>query len=210
MSAVHHPIFARCFAWMARHEPDAFVEHRRKTVEGLSGRVLEIGAGSGANFPHYDAAVTTVVAVEPEEHLRHIATHAARSAPVPVEVIDGVAESLPFEDASFDAGVASLVLCSVRDPARSLAELYRVIRPGGELRFYEHVVSERAGHAKFQSAIAPAWRFLAGGCHTNRDTVAAIERAGFQIQRVKRFDMEPVWLTYPVSPHAAGRALRPA
>lgn len=208
MSSVHHPVFARFFAWLSRNEPEAFVEHRRKTVAELSGRVVEVGAGAGANFRLYPTTVTEVVAVEPEPFLREKATAAARSAPVPVTVMDGVAESLPFEDASFDVGVASLVLCTVNDPAKALAELFRVIKPGGELRFYEHVVSQRSGHARFQRTIQPVWGFISGGCHAARDTTAAIEAAGFEITKLKRFDLGPIVLTYPVAPHAAGRALR--
>jgi ubiquinone/menaquinone biosynthesis C-methylase UbiE len=178
-------------------------------VHGLSGRVVEIGAGAGSNFGLYPKTVTEVVAVEPEPYLRAQAERAAQRAPVPVHVMAGTAEHLPFGNASFDAGVASLVLCSVDNPSRALAELFRVIRPGGTLRFYEHVRAQTAGHAAFQRAVDLVWPHLAGGCHTTRDTPSTIERAGFHIETLKRFDMEPKWLTYPVSPHAAGRALRP-
>ena len=175
----------------------------------MHGRVVEIGAGAGSNFALYPSTVVEVVALEPEPYLRANAVEAAGKAPVPVSVLAGTAESLPFEDGTFDAGVASLVLCSVDDPARALQELFRVIRPGGELRFYEHVRAETRGHAAFQHAADIVWPFFAGGCHTARDTPASIERAGFRIESMKRFDMEPKWLMYPVSPHAAGRAVRP-
>jgi len=204
-----HPLFARVFTAMSRREPDAFVEHRRKLVEGLSGRVVEIGAGAGSNFGLYPPTVTDVVALEPEPYLRTQAEAAARSAPVRVDVLAGAAEQLPFDDASFDAGVASLVLCSVDDPAIALGELFRVIRPGGTLHFYEHVLAQTRGHVRFQRAADIVWPFFAGGCHVTRDTPAAIERAGFRIETIKRFDMEPKWATYPFSPHAAGRAARP-
>src|SRR3954471_21395108 len=108
-------------------------------LAGLSGRVVEIGAGNGANFAHYPAAVTEVVAVEPEPFLREGAQRAAAGTPVRISVVDALGDQLPFEDASFDAAVACLVLCSVPDQARVLAELHRVVEPGGELRFYEHV-----------------------------------------------------------------------
>ena len=144
-ASVHHPIFARLFAWGASNAPAEQTEHRRGCWQGLSGRVIEVGAGNGLNFPHYPPEVTEVLAVEPEPYLRgEGARRRPRRRPVPVRVVDGLADSLPAEDASFDAGVASLVLCSVPDQAVALAELRRVIRPGGELRFYEHVRAQDA------------------------------------------------------------------
>ena len=124
-----------------RHETED--EHRRKLLEGLSGRVIEVGAGNGLNFSLYPHTVEKVVAVEPEPTLREAAREEAKEAQVEIEVVDGVASELPAEDASYDAVVASLVLCSVRDQAEALAEMRRVLKPGGELRFYEHVISHR-------------------------------------------------------------------
>src|SRR5205807_8974852 len=139
---VRHPIAARLIERAMRSgEEHGQAEHRQRLLAGLSGRVVELGAGSGINFRHYPSTVTEVVAVEPEAYLRQVAQEAAEAAPVPVRVVDAVSGNLPLEDASCDAGVVSLVLCSVPDQARALAELARVIRPGGELRFYEHVVS---------------------------------------------------------------------
>src|SRR6184192_3710117 len=112
-------------------------------LEGLAGRVLEVGAGNGLNFVHYPDTVTEVVAIEPEPFLRARAEEAANLTTVPIRVVDGVAGRLPVDDQSMDAAVASLVLCSVPDQAAALAELRRVIRPGGQLRFYEHVHSDR-------------------------------------------------------------------
>src|SRR4051794_5210796 len=135
-----HPIFARAYIKGAPGaEKRGVAEHRRENLAGLSGRVLELGAGNGLNFAWYPEAVSEVVAVEPEPTLREAAVAAAGQASVPVTVVGGVADALPFDDESFDAAVASLVLCSVPDQARALAELRRVVRPGGELRFYEHV-----------------------------------------------------------------------
>ena len=134
-ASVHHPIFARLFAWGASNAPAEQTEHRRRVLEGLRGRVIEVGAGNGLNFPHYPAGVTEVIAVEPEQYLRTKAAAAAAEAPVPLRVVDGLADSLPGGDGEFDAAVASLVLCSVPDQASALAELRRVLRPGGELRF---------------------------------------------------------------------------
>ena len=114
-------------------------DHRRRLLTGLTGRVLEVGAGNGLNFPHYPATVTEVLAVEPEPYLRRLALAAARSAPVPVRVVAGTAEALPVPDGAVDAVVASLVLCTVAELDQALAEVGRVLRPGGTLRFYEHV-----------------------------------------------------------------------
>src|SRR5205807_4996181 len=130
-----------------------------------------------------------------------LAEKAAATAPIAVRVVDGVSGNLPLEDASCDAAVVCLVLCSVPDQGRALAELARVIRPGGELRFYEHVVSRRPLEAGLQHlADATFWPRLAGGCHQSRDTGAAIERAGFRIETFDRFPFSPAALM-PAGPH---------
>ena len=185
-------------------------EHRRKLLAGLSGRVVEVGAGSGANFAHYPTTVNEVVAVEPEPYLRERAQRAAALAAVSVSVGDGGADRLPGDAGSFDAGVAALVLCTVPDQQRSLAELFRVIRPGGELRFYEHVVAHRKWEARYQRfADATFWPHVAGGCHLARDTTTGIERAGFQIETCERFPFTPAPFL-PPDPHILGIARRPA
>ncbi len=127
---VHHPIFARLFTCLRpQGERKGKADHRRAMLHGLSGRVVEVGAGNGLNFGNYPGTVDEVVAVEPEAYLREQATRAAAGAPVPVRVVDGLAHRLPREEGSVDAGVASLVVCSVPDQAAALAELRRVIRP---------------------------------------------------------------------------------
>lgn len=206
---VHHPIFARLFArFSAEAEEAGQSEHRQELLAGLTGRVIELGAGNGLNFAYYPPSVTELVAVEPESYLRGLAEEAAKSAPVPVRVVDGLASRLPVEDAGFDAAVASLVLCSVADQAEALAELRRVIRPGGELRFYEHVRGERPGLVRAQRAADLLWPRLAGGCHTSRDTAGAIEQAGFAIESCRRFSFRPCVLVYPITPHVLGIARR--
>ena len=117
-------------------------DHRRRLLAGLTGRVLEVGAGNGLNFQHYPAAVTEVLAIEPEPYLRRLALAAARRAPVPIRVVAGTAEALPALDGAVDVVVASLVLCTVTDLDQALAETRQVLRPGGKLRFYEHVRAE--------------------------------------------------------------------
>ena len=208
-SAVHHPVFARLWSAMSRHEPAEIRRHRDELLAGMSGRVIEVGAGSGSNFAHYPATVEEVVAVEPEPYLRERARAAAAGADVRIEVLDGDADHLPADDASFDGAVACLVLCSVPNQARALAELRRVLRPAGELRFYEHVLSDRPLLALSQRAVDRAfWPRAFGGCHTARDTPAAIEAAGFQIEHRRRMWVNPVPIAFPVASHAIGRARR--
>jgi ubiquinone/menaquinone biosynthesis C-methylase UbiE len=198
-----HPVFARAFALLMRAGAGMLEQYRRELVEGLAGRVVEVGAGSGASFPYYPPGVNEVVAVEPEPYLRRLAEQAAGAAPVPVRVVPGLAEELPLADGSFDAAVVSLVLCSVGDPDRALAEIRRVLRPGGELRFWEHVIAPDGRRlASLQRALDRVWPRLAGGCHAGRDTVAAIERAGFAIERCRRFDIG----RSPTAPHVLGAA----
>ena len=208
MSEIKHPLFARVYIWLSRGR-DPEVEHRQALLAGIEGRVIEVGAGNGLNFPHYPPAVSEVVAVEPEPTLRDAAVEAAPKAPVPVAVVDGTAANLPARDDEFDVGIASLVLCSVPDQAEALSELRRVIRPGGELRFYEHVVSHDRRRARLMRfADRTFWPRVAGNCHMSRDTQAAIEAAGFEIEEVDRFPFSP-GAPVPALPHIRGRARRP-
>ena len=208
--AVRNPIFARVYDRVSGRAEDAGQrEHRRELLEGLSGRVVEVGAGNGLNFAHYPPAVEEVLAIEPEPFLRERARAAAASAPVAVRVLDGTAERLPLDDASADAAVLSLVLCTVPDQSAALAELRRVLLPGGELRFYEHVRSERAGFARFQEVADLIWPRIAGGCHTARDSGRAIAAAGFELERCRRLTFRPCSMIAPIAPHVLGRARRP-
>lgn len=205
-----HPVFARVYEKVAEiGERRGGAEHRQRLLAGLSGRVIEVGAGSGANFTHYPTTVDEVVAVEPERYLRERAQRAAAQAPVSVSVADGSANRLPGEPGSYDAGVAALVLCTVPDQQRALAELFRVIRPGGELRFYEHVVAHPKWESRFQRlADATFWPHVAGGCHLARDTTSGIEQAGFVIETCERFPFSPAPFLLP-DPHILGTARRP-
>lgn len=205
--SVRHPLFARLYARMSERESADQIEQRRETLAGLSGRVLEIGAGNGRNFGFYPAAVEEVVAVEPEPHLRSLAHEAAARAPVAVRVVDAVAGALPFEDAGFDAAVSTLVLCTVPDADAALRELRRVLRPDGELRFLEHVHADRQPMRAIQSLAdgSTLWPRVAGGCHAARDTERAIEGAGFSVASVRRFDFTP-GRPIPGVPHILGRA----
>jgi ubiquinone/menaquinone biosynthesis C-methylase UbiE len=209
---VHHPIFARLYARLsAAAERQAQAEHRDRALTGLQGRVIELGAGTGLNFPHYPLAVGEVSAVEPESYLRKQTQRAAASAPVPIRVINGHANAIPAEDRSFDAAVALLVLSTVPDPATALQELYRVIRPGGELRFYEYVLADNPALARAQRAADKSgiWPLVGGGCHPARDTENAIRNSGFQIESYDRFNFRPSPIQLIVQPRILGTARKP-
>ena len=207
---VRHPIFARMYARLSvAADASGAQDHRERLLRGLRGEVVEIGAGNGLNFRHYPDEVTRVVAVEPEPHLRTRAAAAAREAGAPVEIVDGTADAIPLPGGSMDAAVASLVLCSVADQAVALAEIRRVLRPGGELRFYEHVAAADGRWSKRQRRIDPLWTRIAGGCHLTRDTEAAIGAAGFRIEACDRFLFQPCCLARAAAPHILGVARRP-
>jgi len=201
--------FARAYAAIAPAADAAGArQHRVELLEGLEGLVLELGAGPGGNFAYYPAGVRRVVAVEPDGYLRRLAARAAAVSPVAVDVVGAVADRLPFPDAVFDAAVTSLVLCSVPDQAAALAEIARALRPGGTLRFYEHVAAGSPGIARMQRLLDHAWPAVAGGCHAARDTLAAIEAAGLRPQSWRRFRFPACPLCAPLSPHVLGEARR--
>lgn len=205
-----HPLFARFYARVApAMEASGVAEHRRDLLAGAAGRVLEVGAGTGANFLHYPPEATGVIAVEPEPRLRRLAEAVAASAPVPVTVIDGVAEHLAAPDREFDAVVACLVLCSVRDRDAALAEMMRVLRPGGRLHFFEHTRAEGAVLRGAQRVLdATVWPRVNGGCHLAPDTAAAIERAGFTDVRARKVNWPESRPPLPFAPHLLGTAAR--
>jgi len=209
MDNLQHPLFARAFARVVGGmDRRGAAEHRRRILAGLHGSVIEIGAGAGSSFPLYPSTVTHVLALEPDDYLREVAQEAAPSASVPVTVVDAAAEHIPAETASADAVVASLVLCSVRDQAAVLAEIRRVLKPGGTLAYYEHV---RSGHplvAKAEDVLTPVWGRFMGGCHLNRDTLAAITSAGFMVQDNQRFGFAVQRLN-PSLAHILGTATTP-
>ncbi|MEV0174554.1 class I SAM-dependent methyltransferase [Streptomyces sp. NPDC050803] len=205
-----HPLFARYYTKVAGPalEKAGIADHRRRLLTGLTGDVVEIGAGNGLNFPHYPPEVKRLVAVEPEPNLRDLARRQARTAPVPVEVDEGRAEHLAHPDASFDAAVVCMTLCSVADPQAALAELHRVLRPGGQLRFFEHVRADSPRMRRVQRVLdATVWPRLMGGCHTGRDTQALIAAAGFAITAVDRFDFPPTRIPLPAATHILGTAV---
>ncbi len=210
-SSPPHPWFAR--AWLRLSplmDATGTAERRRQLLATLSGTVCEVGAGSGANFVHYPESVHSVLAVEPDPTLRAAATATAAQVRatrpgLAIEVIDGTAAAIGAPEATFDAVVACLVLCSVPDQHLALTEMRRVLRPGGVLVVYEHVRSTVGPVARFQDAVVPVWSRLVGGCHPNRDTLRAVADAGFTItgQRELAFPDSPAGL-----PHVLARAVR--
>jgi ubiquinone/menaquinone biosynthesis C-methylase UbiE len=180
-----HPLVAALYDPLMRVQDALGLARRRvRTAGEATGRVLELGVGTGLQLPHYTAA-DEVVGVDPDPHMLRRARGRTAAAPVPVELVEASAERLPFEDASFDTVVASLSLCTVPDQAAALREARRVLRPDGRLVFLEHVRSERPRVAAVQDRVEPLWMRIAGGCHPNRDTVAAIEHE-FEVERLWR------------------------
>ncbi|WP_433334765.1 class I SAM-dependent methyltransferase [Spirillospora sp. CA-294931] len=206
-----NPIFARFYARSSKAMERTIAEHRRGLLAGLTGRVIEIGAGNGLNFGHYPPEVTEVIAIEPEPLLRRIAEDNATKASTPIRVLDATAERLPVDDGTCDAAVASLVLCTVRDVRASLAELRRVLRPEGQLRFFEHVRAAHPAARTTQRLLdATVWPRCMGGCHSNRDTVSAIREAGFTVDRLDHLAFADTRLPFPASPQILGSATSPA
>ncbi len=164
-------------------------EMRRQALAGAKGRTIDLGAGTGANLELFPPAVTELVLAEPDPHMLKKLRAKLAAAGSAASAVQAPAESLPFNDSSFDTAVFTLVLCTVPDPAAALAEAARVLRPGGRLLFVEHVRAEDPGLARWQDRLEKPWRFLADGCHCNRDTVAAIEASPLRLERVERGDL---------------------
>jgi ubiquinone/menaquinone biosynthesis C-methylase UbiE len=157
---------------------------RKEIIGGAEGRVLEIGVGSGLNLPLYSAAATSVIALEPSPELLRMARPRASAAPVPVTLLDASAEAIPLDAQSIDTVVITWTLCSIPDAARALAEMRRVLRPGGALLFVEHGRAPEPGVARWQDRIDPLWSKMAGGCHLNRKMDDLVTGAGFRIERL--------------------------
>jgi ubiquinone/menaquinone biosynthesis C-methylase UbiE len=164
-------------------------EIRREALSAASGRTLDVGAGTGANLGLYPEAVSELILAEPDPHMLRKLRPRAAAAARPTEVLAAPAERLPLADASVDTVAFTLVLCTVPDPKAALAEAARVLRPGGRLIFVEHVRSEDGGVARWQDRLEKPWRFLADGCHCNRDTVATIEASPLTVERVESTEM---------------------
>ena len=200
--------FARYLERREQRRPDQEArELRRRVLAELRGKVIEVGSGDGRSFEHYPLGVEHVLAVEPDATARAAALERAQDAAVPIEVVEGAAEKLPAADGEFDAAVLMGILCSVRDPAAALGELRRVLRPAGELRFWEHVRSGSTVFRGLQRATdALFWTQALGGCETTRDTSAAITAAGFEIVTLERGFHSSSIVTITSAPYILGTA----
>ena len=201
--------YARLQAWLmatlGAHHSRLIADRKRRLLDGLRGTIVEIGPGGGVNFEFYAASGVEWIGVEPNPFAHERLLAAARQHGVPARLIDGTAESVPLPDGSADAVVSTLVLCSVPDQHAALAEIRRILRPGGRFVFVEHVAARRgSGLRRVQAAIRVPWRFGGGGCEPDRETWSAIEHAGFA-----RVELEHFRVGLPVvSPHVAGTAIR--
>jgi len=204
-----NPFFARLWTVMSSRESAMLRELRKENLAGLSGRVLEVGAGIGTNFALYPATVGEVVALEPEVHMVDAARRAAASASVPVTVIASTVETLGDIE-PFDAVVCSLVLCSVGDPDHVLRQVNALLKPGGELRFLEHVAVDGLRGGLQKLADATVWPHISGNCHTHRDTEQSIVDAGLVIEASRKDRQFPAWLPTPVAEVSIGRARKAA
>jgi SAM-dependent methyltransferase len=195
----------------AERRPDpALAALHDELLAGVGGVVVEVGCGRGGLFGRYPPAVRGVVAVEPDPGSRRVAHAAASAALVRVGVVAGHAGRLPVTDGAADAVVLAEVLCSVADPAAAVREAWRVLRPGGELRVFEHVVARHpAGRLGQHLVDLAGWPRLLGGCHTARDSGVVIASAGFTWQSLRRVWSASMALTAPAGPHLLGIARRP-
>jgi ubiquinone/menaquinone biosynthesis C-methylase UbiE len=200
--------FARYLERREQRRPDLVArELRQRLLAGLRGVVIEVGAGDGRSFEHYPSTVERLLAVEPDPVARDAAAERADAAAPPIVVAAGIAEALPAPNASFDAAVVMGVLCSVPDVSAALAEIRRVLVPGGELRLWEHVRSRNPAFRVVQRAADRLfWTRSLGGCETTRDTEAAIRAAGFEIVRLEHGFHSSSLLTIPCAPYVLGVA----
>jgi ubiquinone/menaquinone biosynthesis C-methylase UbiE len=160
---------------------------RKRVISAAEGRVLEIGAGSGLNLPLYPASIRSVIGLEPASPLLHLAWRRSRMSSAPVALVQGSAEALPLDDRSVDTVVTTWTLCTIPDVARSLAEIRRVLCPGGVLLFVEHGLAPEPNVRRWQARLDPLWSRLAGGCHLNRPIDKLIRDAGFQLDALRTF-----------------------
>lgn len=188
--AIWGRVFAATYDWfLGVAERGGLREMRRELLAGASGRTVELGAGTGLNLKHYPEAVSELVLTEPDPHMSVRLRRRVAKAGRPVEVVEAPAERLPFDDASFDTAVITLVLCTVPDPPAALAEVARVLKPDGRCLFLEHVRSPEPRLARWQDRLHGPWKLFGDGCNCNRDTLATIEASPLEVEKVERSTM---------------------
>ncbi|ADB61679.1 Methyltransferase type 11 [Haloterrigena turkmenica DSM 5511] len=202
---VDHPFFAACYDHLP--EPEAFEAQRTYLARDLSGRALELGCGTGHMFPYVVEGASGDLeyhAIEPDPHMRKRAVEAARDSGLAVDLRDARAESLPYPDDSFDVVLAGVVFCTVQDPDAALEEVVRVLKPGGEFRFLEHVGAD-GWRGTGQKLLDPVWKRVAGGCHLTRDTVARfVGHEALAVEEIDRVDVS----VFPATPVVRGTLRR--
>ena len=180
-------VFAALYDRLSAETERELAPRRRALLAGARGRTVDVGAGTGNNLRHLPAAVTELLLAEPDAAMARRLEQRLGEAPVPARVLDAPAEALPLEDASVDTVVATLVLCTVPEPERALAEIGRVLAPGGQLLVLEHVRAADPRLARRQDLVRPLQQRFARGCHPNRDTLGLLERTALRLERVERF-----------------------
>jgi ubiquinone/menaquinone biosynthesis C-methylase UbiE len=182
---------------------------RAELLRDLTGHVLEVGAGTGRNIPFYPAGLARLVLTEPDQYMRRKLSQKVRTqAPHRADLLDASLDALPFPAEAFDAVVGTLVLCSVPHPDKALGEIHRVLKPGGQYVFLEHVAAEdRPRRLRWQRRVEPFWKRISGGCHLTRRTADAIVAAGFTVADIRRESMRKAWPL--VRPTIRGVARRP-
>lgn len=195
MGRIYDATCGRLFtAWygaaMRRSDELGLREIRREALAGANGRTLDIGTGTGSNLRLFPKGVDELVLAEPDRHMNRVLRGKLMEVTEPrPELVQAPAESLPFPDSSFDCVTCTMVLCTVPEPADALIEVARVLKPGGKFLFLEHVRSEDPGFARRQDRLEKPWRFIADGCHCNRDSLATIEASPLTVESFKRGHM---------------------
>lgn len=184
---MNHPLLAKIYDMvLAPTERLGVRDQRRRLMDGLSGRIIEIGAGTGLNVPLYPSSADEIHAIEPDQHMVERLVEKAGDSPVPLFLYRGDAHNLPFSDGVFDAAIITFALCTIPDPERALDEAHRVVRSGGTLRFLEHIRSPKARTARWQDRINPIWGKVSGGCRLNQPTVEILEATHWEVDEVWR------------------------
>jgi ubiquinone/menaquinone biosynthesis C-methylase UbiE len=191
MGRIYNATWGRLFAGvydrgLKATEEAGLRQMRRELLAAAKGRTIDLGAGTGANLGLYPEAVTELVLAEPDPHMTSKLRPKLTALGSAASLVEAPAESLPFADASFDTAVFTLVLCTVPDPEAALREVARILRPGGQMLFIEHVRADDPGLARWQDRFEKPWRFLGDGCHCNRDTVATIESSPLTVESVEQ------------------------